>query len=67
METLAKRIEERMHSDWSMIREDQLERIWPINEEDREEKIAHFAKKYGFRLRLYLKGNCAIFDRWPRE
>jgi len=62
METLAKQIGERMHGDWSMIREDQLERIWPINEEDREEKIAH-----GFRLRLYLKGNCAIFDRWPRE
>ena len=34
METLAKQIEERMHGDWSMIREDDLERIWPINEED---------------------------------
>jgi len=25
----------------------------------------NFAKKYGFRLRLYLKGICAIFDKWP--
>jgi len=65
METLAKQIEERMHGDWSMIREEDLERVWPINEEDREEKIAQFAKKYGFRLRHYVKGICAIFDKWP--
>ena len=39
MERLAKQIEERMHGDWSMIWEDDLERIWPMNEEDREEKI----------------------------
>jgi hypothetical protein len=67
METLAKRIEERMHGDWSMIRDEELERLWPINEEDREEKIAQFAKKYGFRLRVYLKGICAIFDKGSAE
>ena len=68
METLAKQIELRMQGDdWSMIREDDLERIWPINEKDREEKIAQFAKKYGFRLRFYQKGICAIFDKWPLE
>ena len=67
METLVKQIEERMHGDWSMVLEEHLERIWPINEEGREEKIAQFAEKYGFRLRLYLKGTCAIFDKWPRE
>jgi hypothetical protein len=69
MERLAKQIEERMHGEWRhcMIRDEDLERIWPINEEDREEKIARFAKKYGFRLRLYLKGICAIFDKWPPE
>jgi hypothetical protein len=27
--------------------------------------IAQFAKKYGFRLRFYQKGICAIFDKWP--
>jgi hypothetical protein len=67
METLAKKIEERMHGDWSMIRDEDLERIWPINEEDREEKIAQFAKKYGLRLRFYEKGLCAIFDKWPPQ
>jgi hypothetical protein len=67
METLAKQIEERMHGDWSMIRDEDLERFWPINEEDREEKIAQFAKRYGFRLRVYLKGICAIFDKWSPE
>jgi hypothetical protein len=67
METLAKQIEEQMHGEWSIIWEEDLERIWPINEEDREEKIAQFAKKYGFRLRFYQKGFCAIFDKWPRE
>ena len=37
-----------------------------LNEKDREAKIAQFAKKYGFRLRFYSKGMCAIFDKWPR-
>jgi hypothetical protein len=69
METLAKLIEERMHGGWkhAAISDKEFERIWPINEEDREEKIAQFAKKYGFRLRFYSKGGCAIFDKWPPE
>jgi hypothetical protein len=69
METLAKQIEERMHGVWKhcMIRDEDLERIWPTNEEDREEKIAQFATKYGFRLRFYTKGMCAIFDKWPPD
>jgi hypothetical protein len=67
METLAKEIEKRMRGEWKhcAIHDKELERIWPINEEDREEKIAQFAKKYGFRLRFYSKGGCAIFDKWP--
>src|SRR5262249_24655543 len=58
METLAKQIEERMHGVWKhcLIYEKDLERIWPINEKDRKEKIAQFAKKYGFHLRFYGKG-----------
>ena len=69
METLAKLIKERMHGEWkhSAIDDKELERIWPINEPDRERKIAQFAKKYGFRLRFYNKGGCAIFDKWPPE
>jgi hypothetical protein len=69
MEALAKQIERQMHGkSWThcAIYEKDLERIWPLNEKDREAKIAHFAKKYGFRLRFYNKGMCAIFDKWPR-
>jgi len=29
-----------------------------------EAKIVQFAKKYGFRMRFYRKGLCAIFDKW---
>ena len=61
METLAKQIEERMRDEWSMIREEDLERVWPINEEDREEKIAQFAKEHGFRLIYYKLGLGAMF------
>ena len=46
------------------IYEDQLKRFWPSSE-DRAPKLAHFAKKYGFRLRFYSKGVCAIFDKEP--
>jgi hypothetical protein len=69
METLAKQIERAMHGQWkhSIIRDEDLVRIWAINEKDREEKIAQFAKKYGFRLRFYRKGMCAIFDKWPPQ
>jgi hypothetical protein len=67
MDMLAKEIERRMHGVWKhcKIDEKDLQRIWAINEQDREEKIAQFAKKYGFRLRFYQKGMCAIFDKWP--
>jgi len=70
METLAKQIERQMKGvlKHCEIRDKDLERIWPRDEEDREEKIAEFAKKYGFRLRFYQKGMCALFDKWsPQE
>jgi len=69
METLAKEIELRMHGQWKhcMIRDEDLQRIWPTDEKHREEKIAQFEKQYGFRLRFYQKGLCAIFDKWPPE
>jgi hypothetical protein len=67
METLAKQIEHGMHGGWKhcLIYERDLERLWPLDEKDREAKIAQFARKYGFRLRFYGKGYCAIFDKWP--
>jgi hypothetical protein len=49
------------------VYENELQRVWPLNEKDREAKIAQFAKKYGFRLRHYKKGLCAIFDKQPAQ
>jgi len=65
---MAREIERQMHGrQWKhcAIYEKDLERLWPVDEKDRETKIAQFAKKYGFRLRFYSKGLCAIFDKWP--
>jgi len=67
METLARRIERELQvGEWKncAVYEYELRRLWPLNETEREAKIAHFAKEYGFRLRFYRKGMCAIFDRW---
>jgi len=35
------------------VYEDELKRVWPLDQKDREAKIAQFAKEYGFRLRHY--------------
>jgi hypothetical protein len=43
------------------IYEEELQRIWPLDEENRERKIAQFAREYGFHLSLYRHGLCAIF------
>jgi hypothetical protein len=43
------------------IYEDELQRIWPKNEENRKAKIARFAKEHGFRLIYYKLGLCAMF------
>jgi len=45
--------------------EDELQPIWPLNEQDREAKIAQFAKEYGFHLSFYKMGLCAIFVKNP--
>jgi hypothetical protein len=47
------------------IYEDELQRLWPLDEKDREAKIAQFATDHGFRLRHYKKGLCATFDKQP--
>ena len=41
--------------------EKELQRLWPITEENRKAKIAEFGEKHGFRLAYYKQGHCAIF------
>lgn len=43
------------------VYEQELQRLWPLDETNREAKIAQFAKEYGFRLAFYKGGLCAIF------
>src|SRR5262245_43692227 len=43
------------------VYEKELQRVWPISEENRKAKIAEFAEKQGFRLAYYQQGHCAIF------
>jgi hypothetical protein len=69
MKTLASQIDRELQvGEWKhcVVYERELRRLWPLDEKDREAKITQFAKKYGFRLRFYSKGRCAIFDKWPR-
>ncbi len=68
MKILAARIKRRLLFDtgkWGHcpIYENELQRIWPLNEEHRKAKIEQFAKEYGFCLSLYKPGLCAIFEK----
>ncbi len=68
MKTLAAQIERQLQiGEWKhcAVYEDELKRLWPLHQQNREAKIVQFAKKYGFRMRFYRKGLCAIFDKWP--
>lgn len=64
MKLLASRIalEVRMHGHCG-IYEEELALVWPIFDEDREQKIRQFAQENGFRVRFYKQGLCAIFDK----
>ena len=69
MKTLASQIERELQADeWKhcAVYEHELIRLWPLDEPEREAKISQFAEEYGFRLRFYRQGLCAIFDKWPR-
>jgi hypothetical protein len=68
MKILAARIKRQLLLDtgkWGRcaIYENELQRIWPLNEENRKQKIEQFAKEYEFRLSYYKPGFCAIFER----
>ena len=43
------------------VYEKELQRVWPITEENRRAKIAEFGERHGFRLAYYRQGHCAIF------
>jgi len=68
MKILAARIKRQLLLDtgkWGhcAIYESELQRLWPLNEENRKQKIEQFAKEYGFRLSDYKQGLCAIFEK----
>jgi len=68
MKVLAAQIDRQLQvGEWKhcAVYEDELKRLWPLHSQDREAKIAQFAKKYGFRMRFYRKRMCAIFDKCP--
>ena len=67
MKTLAARTKRQLLLDtgkWGhcAIYEDQLQCIWPRNEENRKRKNEQFAKEYGLLLSFYRPGLCAIFE-----
>ena len=43
------------------VYEEDLQRLWPLTQENREAEIAKFAKEHGFKLGFYKHGLCAIF------
>jgi hypothetical protein len=68
MKTLASRIQHELQvGEWKhcAVYENELQRIWPLDEKDRKAKIAQFAKEGGFCLSFYKKGLCAIFENNP--
>jgi hypothetical protein len=67
MKILASRIKRQLEGQvgrWEhcAIYENELQRLWPLDEKNRKAKIAAFAKEYGFRLSVYRPGLCAIFE-----
>jgi len=72
---LARQIECGMHraaKDWACyenehcaLYESDLEHICPRKEKDRKRKLLKFAEQYGFRLKFYHEGACAIFCKRP--
>ena len=72
MKMLAAQIERELETETAMIRhcaiyEDQLQLIWPLDEENRKRKIEQFAKEHRFTLSFYKLGLCAIFEEEPQH
>jgi hypothetical protein len=72
MKMLATQIERELETETARIGhcaiyEDQLQRIWPLDEENRKGKIEQFAKEHGFKVSFYKLGLCAIFEKEPQR
>jgi hypothetical protein len=70
MKILAERIKRELETQTAeighcAIYEHDLQRLWPLNEENRKAKIEQFAIQYGFKLSFYKQGLCAIFEKEP--
>ena len=48
------------------VYEDELQRIWPLTEKDRQAKIARFARNFGFELGFYKQGYVPFLRRSRR-
>jgi len=64
-EQIKRKLEIRNRIHHCAISDEELQRIWPLNEADRERKIAQFANDYGLHLTFYRQGMCAIFEMKP--
>jgi hypothetical protein len=68
MKILARRIQQRLEEQTAeighcAIYEHELQRLWPLNLQNRKSRIEQFAKEYGFKLSFYKEGLCAIFEK----
>ncbi len=51
------------HNEHCALYENDLAQICPRKDKDRTKKLVKFAEEYGFRLRFYREGLCAIFGK----
>ena len=70
MKTLAEHIDQKLleaDARWGhcAVSEEELQRLWPSNMDNRKAAIEQFAEEYGFRLIYFRNGICAIFEKEP--
>jgi hypothetical protein len=68
MKTLAEQIKRDLEKQTAeighcAIYENELQRLWPLNVQNRKAKIEQFAKEFGFKLSFYKEGLCAMFEK----
>ena len=72
MRTLTARIRRELRKSalpipYCAIYEEELQRFFPSELQNRETEIEKFAKQHGFKLRFYKRGLCAIFQENPQN